>query len=127
MGPELLTDSRIVLEERPGLRRGEDQDVLLNLGNGRIEREDIAGQRIGVLALGHPGMEMVKVAANQGMGNADPGHHQGIGLQGDLALGAMADLLGLHLTEEIGRTRIDRFADRVRRPNRARGSRQQNG
>ena len=127
MRPELLADPGIVFEEGLGLGGSEDQDVLLDLGNSRIESENIAGQRIGMLALGHPGIEMVEVSANQGMVDAYAGHHEGVGLQGDLAFGAMADLLGLHLAEKVGRTRIDRFADRIRRPNRNRHSRKEQG
>ena len=127
MRSELLADPGIVPEERLGLRRSEDQDVLLNLGNRRIESENIAGQRIGMPALGHPGIEMVEVSANQGMVDAYAGHHEGVGLQGDLAFGAMTDLLGLHLAEKIGCTRIDRLADRVSRSNGNRHSRKEQG
>ena len=116
MRPVELADARVILEHHLHLGRCEDQEILLNLGDGGIESEDVAGQGIGVLALGEAAEEVIKIPPYHRVVDADTRDNQGIGLEGNLALGPGAYLLALYLAEKIISTRIDGFPDSVIRP-----------
>ena len=111
--PIQLADAGVILEKHPHLGGREDQEILLNLGDGRVQGEDVTGKGIGVLALGQPAEEVVEIALHHRMVDADSGDDQGVGLESDLPLGPGADRLGLHLADEVIGAGIDGRSDRI--------------